>query len=100
MTTPHSVEPDEQGAVNPALTMQLQMASMFLGPILSDPETVDGIRDSIAAALTSAGITNVDIFTNDPNFPDWSLAPGQVAEVFISRVAQEFGFSIPGYETL
>ena len=85
---------------NPA--MQMQMAGMFLGPILSDPETVDGIRDQMAATLENADIDAVTLHRRGAGTERHkiTLTPHEIAEIFINRVAQEFGFSIPGYTTL
>lgn len=78
-----------------ALAPQMQMAQFIIGPMLADEETRDGIRDSTAEMLQAAGIEAVTIHRDDDT--DLYTTPRELAEMLMSRLAGECGFSIPGY---
>lgn len=90
-------------AIDPGVTMQIQMASMVLGPVLAEPGIRDSLRDATAAALLDAGVKAVTLhlrFADGDERGKITLEPAELAEVFISRIAAEFGFTIPDYLTL
>lgn len=96
---------DDQGDPQPAvglMGMQAQMAAMILGPIMDDEGIRDSLRDATAAALAEAGVKAVTLHleTDETGPFKVALEPRELAEVFISRIAGEFGFSVPGYLTL
>lgn len=97
---------DDQGDPQPAvglMGMQAQMAAMILGPIMDDEGIRDSLRDATAAALAEAGVKAVTlhlVFPDGDENQRVTLEPRELAEVFISRIAGEFGFSVPGYLTL
>lgn len=78
-----------------ALGPQLQMAQFIIGPMLADEETRDGIRDSTAEMMSAVGIDAVTIHRNGAR--DLYVDPRTLAEMLMSRLAAECGFTIPGY---
>ena len=80
------------------LVFDAGMAGLILGPILTSGPQRDAIRDGIASALESKGITAVALTREQDGEGVYThLTPQQVGEAFISALADAFGFSVPGY---
>jgi hypothetical protein len=93
---------DETAHAGAPLTMQAQMAGFVLGPILADEGIRDALRDATVAELGALKIRTIFLEIGEDDGPTEaviSMERRDLAEVFMSRIAAEFGFTIPNYGT-